>query len=455
MFEQLFSDRPHVELLQWLARGSLKQNLLRAIRLWVWLRALYGDDKDRLWLNERFKFADWRNAFFSPTHPKGDAIPDLHDSSCACARTTADWIFDATTGVSEPEWRQSLQQHDAIPDSTLDELLQSRLFAVTRRSLLADLQILTELGWLKRQGQNYYRVYDLPTRPVAGSSEASDARLNVHDLAFLLNPDLEFIVSSLFKPIRGVRRFFFAVDYIISRNALDRVDDWQDKLRDLWDRTLVPPVKLTYKSASVGSTVECIVYPVCIYYVQRAVYLCAFGQTPRREVDWYNYRLDRIQQMIHLEWEDPGIPQLLRERHSQNILKPDHVQDQMVKAWGFDFYLPRKLMLLRFDREFHDRYIQDTFRHDTFNCVVNYQQVEQLIRQYTPQQQQQQALLTVLKSRSRKDAYYQVYYREVDTNVKMRLRAWRPNGEVLLPWELRQSIAEEVKKEYQLYLGKT
>jgi len=56
----------------------------------------------------------------------------------------------------ELEWRQSLQQHDAIPDMALDELLQRRLFAVTRRSLHADLQILTELGWLKRQ--KYHRV---------------------------------------------------------------------------------------------------------------------------------------------------------------------------------------------------------------------------------------------------------------------------------------------------------
>ena len=55
---ELFGDRPHVELLQWLARGSLKQNLLRAIRLWVWLRALYGDDKDGLLLNDPFTFAD-------------------------------------------------------------------------------------------------------------------------------------------------------------------------------------------------------------------------------------------------------------------------------------------------------------------------------------------------------------------------------------------------------------
>lgn len=76
---------------------------------------------------------------------------------------------------------------------------------------------------------------------------------------------------------------------------------------------------------------------------------------------------------------------------------------------------------------------------------------KQLIRQHTQRQQQQQALLTVLNSRSPQDAYYYAYYREDDTNVKQRLRAWRPKGEVLLPWELRQSIAEEVEKEFQLY----
>ena len=447
MSEQLFCDRPHVELLQWLARGSLKQNLLRAIRLWVWLRALYGDDKDCLCLNKPFTYTDWRDAFFNPTHPKGEAIPNLHDPSCACARTTADWIFDAKTGVLEPEWRQSLQQHDAIPDMALDELLQRRLFAVTRRSLHADLQILTELGWLRRRGQKYHRVHDLPTRPITVNSEPANARLNAYDLA-LLNPDLETIARNLSQPVGGFQRFFLEVDYIISQTNQDQVEDWQDKLRHFWEQMPIPPVKLIYNSAREGCAVECIVYPVCIYYVQRAVYLCAFGQTPRRKVDWNNYRLDRIQQMTHLEWKDRGIPQLLRELYPQNLPSPDYIQEQMAKAWGFDFYLPRKLMLLRFDREFHDRYIQDTFRHDTFNHV-NYQQAERLIRQHA--QKQQQALLTVLKSRPHQDVYYQVYYREGDTNVGMRLRAWRPSSEVLLPWELRQSIAKEVKKEFQLY----
>jgi CRISPR-associated protein (TIGR03985 family) len=119
----------------------------------------------------------------------------------------------------------------------------------------------------------------------------------------------------------------------------------------------------------------------------------------------------------------------------------------MAKAWGFDFYLPSRLMLLRFDREFHDRYIQDTFRHDTFKPVT-YKQAERLIQQHT---QQQQALLKVLQSRPPQDAYYRVYYREGNTDVGLRLRAWRPSGEVLLPWKLRQSIAKEVEKEFQRY----
>ncbi len=450
MSERFFSDRPHVELLQWLARGSLKQNLLRAIRLWVWLRALYGDDKDHLLLNAPFTFADWRDTFFSPTHPRGDAIPTLHDFDCACARTTAAWLFDAKTELPEPEWRQSLQQHDAIPEATLDELLQCRLFAVTRRSLFADLQILTELSWLKRQGQKYYRVPDLPNRPTGRSLELGSTRLSDYGLNFL-KPDLATIAHSLSQPIGGVRRFFLEVDYVVPHTALDRVDDWQDKLRRLWEQNPVPPVQLTYNSAKLGALVKCIVYAVCIYYARRAVYLCAFGQTPTRQGEWYNYRLDRIQKMNDLEWTNPDIPQLLLQRFGQrNLPSPDYIEVQMAEAWGFDFYLPPKPMLLRFDREFHDRYIQGTFRHETFEGV-SYQKAKQLIRQHTQQQQHQQALLTVLNSRSPQDAYYYAYYREDDTNVKQRLRAWRPKGEVLLPWELRQSIASEVEKEFQLY----
>jgi len=39
----------------------------------VWLRSVYGDD--RLCLTEPFTYADWRDAFFNPTHPKGKKFP--------------------------------------------------------------------------------------------------------------------------------------------------------------------------------------------------------------------------------------------------------------------------------------------------------------------------------------------------------------------------------------------
>jgi CRISPR-associated protein (TIGR03985 family) len=184
--------------------------------------------------------------------------------------------------------------------------------------------------------------------------------------------------------------------------------------------------------------------------VQRAVYLCAFGQTPKQQGEWYNYRLDRIQQITVLNWTDRHIPQRLQQEYQKSSLpNPDYIQEQKSKAWGFDFYQPLKPMLLRFEREFHDRYIRNTFRHDTFKPVT-YKKAEQLIRQFT-QPPQQQTLLTVLKSRSHQDAYYHLFYREGDPNVGQRLRAWRPKGEVLLPWELRQSIAKEVETEFKLY----
>jgi hypothetical protein len=83
MNQLIFSDPPTVELLQWLARGSLKQNLSRAVRLWVWLRLLYGDESERLDLREPFTYFQWRDAFFSPTHPKGEEIPQ-HRDQCIC-----------------------------------------------------------------------------------------------------------------------------------------------------------------------------------------------------------------------------------------------------------------------------------------------------------------------------------------------------------------------------------
>lgn len=446
--EEILNIFPEIEVLQWLARGSLKQNLPRAIRLWVELRSLYGEEEVRLKLPNPFTFPDWRDAFFSSTHPKGEN-PQFHDSGCACAKTTREWLFSVEGGISEAEWRRSLQQHDAISDAILDELLQRRLFAVTRRSLQGDLYVISELGWLQRQGQKYYRAMQFPPLPLSRSTH-SQGDFFSRDRFTFLHPDLEWTVQNFSDRSLQGQRFFLEVDYIVGQTRQDRVEDWQQQLKQLWQSSPIALVQLTYRSAKVGEPVQCIVYPVCLYYVRRSLYLCAFGATPTQQGEWYNYRLDRISSMTALNWEAVAIPQSLRECYPDRLPTPDTVRAQMELAWGFDFYEPAQPLLLRFEREFHDRYIQGTFRHDTFKPVT-YRKAKQLIRSETPKQHQKE-LLAVLEARSPDDAYYSARVRRGDPNVLQRLRAWRPHGEVLLPWELRQDLAKEVAREAQLYL---
>lgn len=438
--EQIFSDVPQVELLQWLARGSLKQNLLRAIRLWVWLRSLYGEGQDHVFLEDGFTLADWKTAFFGSTHPKGETIPDFHDPNCHCAKTTAEWLFDAKTGLNQETWKRSLLSHVNI--SNLDEILQKRLFGVTRRSLQADLQILVELGWLENREQKYHRVQYLPSRPIT-------TKLNNHELNFLNQEDLAEIAENMSQKIGGVQRFFLKLDYVVT--AIDEVGNWQYELRKIWEKTPIPPVNLIYRSARIRDTIECLVYPVCIYYVQRAVYLCAFGESPDRKTDWYNFRVDRIENITPIAWTNSAIPQNLQQRyHQRNLPNPEEIELQMDKALGFDFYLESRLMLLRFERDYHDRYIKDTSRHKTFK-LISYQKAKSLIQSSVINSEQKVELLRVLANRSQKDAYYTLQYRHGDYNVTMRLRAWRPRVEILLPYDLRQKVTADIVKEIGLY----
>jgi CRISPR-associated protein (TIGR03985 family) len=125
----------------------------------------------------------------------------------------------------------------------------------------------------------------------------------------------------------------------------------------------------------------------------------------------------------------------------------------MSRAWGFDFYLPSQRLLLRFERKFHDAYIAGTVRHDTFTQIT-YEEAIAQIHEHAPGHDAE-TLLTAMAQKSRHDAYYRAKYRSDlnthDTNVKQRLRAWRPYLEVILPISLRQIMAAEVAAEYQIY----
>ncbi|MCT7993369.1 TIGR03985 family CRISPR-associated protein [Laspinema olomoucense] len=450
MIYPTFYAPPTVELLQWLARGSLKKNFLKAVRLWVHLQLLYGESDSRLRMVHPFTYADWRDTFFTDSHPRGESIPPLHDGDCPCGRSAAWWLFDEVRGCSEWEWRESLAQTACIPDN-LEELLESRLFGLTRRSLAADLTTLAELGCLKKGHRSQYeKVQNWPRGMIACSPAFTPSERAI--TYNFLQPDLAAIADNLSQELGGYPRFFLQVEYVVPKTTLDAIDDLQEELKQLWQQHPIPPVLLTYNSAKLERMVECAVYPVCIYYVQRAVYLVGFGRNPPGEVNWYNYRCDRIDNLEPLLWNDPRIPQqLILDYQNQTLPTPDYIQDQMSQGWGFDFYQPKLLMLLRFDPRHHRRYIEDTERHETFE-FVSYKQAEQLIKQEASPEEGQE-LLNILNQRSETDAYYQAFYREGDPNVLMRLNAWRPYVEVFLPWKLKERMARDVGREWGFYGG--
>ncbi len=440
MSEIFFDTLPPLEVLQWLAQGALRQNFLLAVRLWVWGRFFYGTEGRSP--SDPFTYAQCRDLLLTATHPRDDTLPLGHDPDCLCAQTASQLLFQGARAAEVQQWRAIAQHH--IEAEKLTQVLARRPFAVTRRSLAHDLKLLVQLGGLTAEGSTYRRVQTWPKVAIAPSSSTPAIDQ--------LHPDLATIMHNLSLQTEDGARFFLHLDYVVPEAATDAVDQWHEHLREVWQDDPIPPIHLTYRSARARQTVTAVVYPVCAYYVRRAVYLCGFN--PDLEHHWYNYRLDKIQDFTPLAWSDPTVPAALNAQHRNGSLPtPGYVEEQMSRAWGFDFYLPSQRLLLRFERKFHDAYIAGTVRHDTFTQITYEEAIAQIHQNATGHNVE--TLLTAMAQKSRHDAYYRAEYRSDlnthDTNVQQRLRAWRPYLEVILPVSLRHIMAAEVATEYQIY----
>ncbi len=499
MKREVFNYPPTVEVLKLLTPGSLKQNLAKAVRLWVILRSIYGDDGDevKLELTEEFTFLEWRYLFFLDVkkHHLRDKAPILHHEECRCTTKLTDWLFLSNLSLEKSKWCWSFQQYYSIQDDELDNLLltgminttksskqehnsvdtnhqkkshrfskslsDGRLFAVTSRNLKDhDFQSLVNLGWLKikklKEQDTYLKIDEFPQFFL---TRLEDVETQSEQFT---NEELSAFNNSLSQPINGIQRFFIHAEYIIHPQLYNRVELLQKKLKNIWMQDKVTLVKLTYQSAKLfQDTVDCIVYPVCIYYYQRAPYLFAYGQTPKQDenkpwskIDWYDYRLDRILQLNELQKniDEVNIPKHFVDKcQGKYPPTPDNIKDKMSAAWGFDIYKPQELLVLRFEQYFYGNYILGTERDEMFT-KISQQQVETLVKTYTfPASIEQKNLLSIVQSRSHSDTYCKVDYRKDDNNIIMRLRAWGQNVEVILPWDLRQRMKKDIEATYKLY----
>jgi CRISPR-associated protein (TIGR03985 family) len=475
-----------------------------AIRLWVMLRSLYGNGDDPIYLNglgERFGYADWRDRFFLEINPhhQGDRIAVVHHSQCPCHQTIADWLFDPETGIvesrwradfvrhyslshaemervlnpvdwvyapteglSEAQWRRSLQQRYQLSKSELHTLARTveypererhknRPFAVSRKTLKKDLKTLVSLGWLRAENYQYRKVQEFPPLAISNSyilPSLSDFSV----MGQFLQGDLADFVEKFGLPINGVHRFFLHVEYIIPGQLYNRVEQLQNQLKRIWSEVPVPPIRLSYRSSKLyQDEVKCLVYPVCIWYFQRAPYLFAYGQIPSDEtqIGWYDYRLDRIENLQQLSWDSSEILSPLRSWEKTPI-PPEKISEWMSEALGFEFYQSAESMVLRFDRYFYNNYIAGTERDSLFQ-KLSHQQTLSLVRKASLSLEEKREIESAVQSRLSQDAYRRVNYRTGDNNVIMRLRAWGQNVEVILPWDLRQRMRTDLAASWKWY----
>ncbi len=465
-----FDYPPTVELLDYLALGGLGQpgNLQKAVRLWVMLRSLYGDLEISLPTDQQgwFSNAQWREACVQP---------ELR------AKSLRQWLFAEATGIDETHWRQSLITRSGVTADRWLELFGDRAspptaagaatcpFQVADRTLRNDFVTLEKLGWLTARGaasqRRYRKVQQFPQFPWLS------ATLELTTAHFIPN-DLAMVADHFPQPINGVQRFILDVEYIVSQSVSQQVDRLLQDLKSLWQQTPVPPVQLTYRSIRYYETeFELITYPVCIYYFQRAPYLFAFGQTPQPQSphtsadaasrpNWYDYRLDRILSLQALSWADPdlpgswqvspSLPQRLPPLFAEKT--PTWVEREVAAALGVEIHRPIAPLLLRFERYFYGNYIANTERAKLF-LEMDFEQAEQRFQADPETQHQGLSLAQWFRDRPRhkSSVFCGAQHRLGDNNVVMRLRAWGPNVEVLLPLSLRQRMTDDLQETWTLY----
>lgn len=475
-------------LLHWLSGGLLSSRLLRTVRLWDCLRDFYSPASSvtEPWASEpwteAFSYPEWRDRRFAPSHDTHElATPDqivapCQGTTCLCQRSGLDLLWGE---VAPPKsWIQEVAHLAHLSPEALEEVLRQAPFAVVHRVLRNDLKALVQQGFLDRPRRGYYQCRPPQALPTPAIQES--AALSPHPLASLsdaqgwdmfhalesvafLQPSLEPVIRQIWEHqtqqaqgtlrVPMAQRIFFEVNYIFAEADLDRVDTYQSQLEQLWQSPAGGVVQFESWLPHCQSAAQATVYPVCIHYTRRAKYLSAYGANADQSWGWHNYRLDRIQSPLLrvLPWGDPAIPDALRELwRSGGLPQPEDVRDSLEEAWGFNFYLPKSPMILRFNRRFAQDYVIQTQRHPTFQ-VIPYAQILGWLRESLGSDANLTDIQELLVRRSPEDVYFRAWVRLMDINLVMRLREWRPAGEVLFPLKLRGRMLEEMELEAKSY----
>lgn len=285
------------------------------------------------------------------------------------------------------------------------------------------------------------------------------------------------VLATTSDSLKQKKRFFIKLQHIVNKKNKDKIGNIILQLKEVWEEKEISLIKINYESSSLEKEVELIVYPLYLFYNKRGIYLTGFGSMPDfpSKINYYNYRLDHIlsqeeknKYITILNWDEdnPDIHwQLIEKKEELQSQNSEKLYQQLHKALGVDLHRKIKTMLLRFPKTFHDYYIKESKRHETFeqlNIDKNQQWKKQLKEKFqetkTEIKSEDMQFINDIIEANPDDAYYTMNYRhgeeggdKVEADVIMRLRAWGYNVEVLLPSDLRKRMREDMKKTWELY----
>ncbi|WP_030008321.1 TIGR03985 family CRISPR-associated protein [Picosynechococcus sp. NKBG042902] len=475
-------ENPTPLLLHRLSGGQLINRFERSIRLWYMVQQMYGNDgqKWRSQITEPFRYKDFSEKLFASSHnldttAKREELSQLcANTSCICQQSALE-ILQLTAPTKRQRWLKEVSLFSGLDTAELTKRLEIYPFRVSHRSLQMDLKMLEELGWLKSIERGSYGFIPEdqlpnPERDTHSSPGNDDDRESVdfahilEDIAFLqghLHLRLDELETQLkHRQVLSLlpRRILVHFEHIIpeDHHTSDRIGDHQACLEKLWRSPKGGIVRFRYRVfREQGREADVIVYPVCLHYVRRAKYLSAYGIDPWGKVAWYNYRLDAIASSLEvLPQGSELIPETLRQMSRQNNLPTtEDIVEALLAAWGFDFYLPKLYLILRFPEAFERWYVRDSYRHETFQRLDPGQlrQVLDNPELVAPQERQQIEALLARYSDTDNHIFYGVWVRWPDPNLVLRLRDWGPNGEVIAPLVVRHHLRDEVRIQSNFY----
>lgn len=445
----------NLDSLRHLADGRFADRFEQSLRLLWILHHLYGDEL----FPKNFGYTHVYRSLFSPRHPYTSPKELCQDLNCVC-QYSLKVVLQKLPPADQEVLPKLLEKNESEWKNLLEK---TRPFHQSRRTYNNDLNRLVELGWIEkrsncdRRDPKKFRLFPEESWPRVELDSGSRPEKLVqffdllNDLAFLdaRIPVLLEDLQERYAPSQE-QRFFYRVDFIVNEELAEIVDDLQQQLSALWQKQPVLPVRFIYNTRTREDRLI-ITYPVCLFYARRAKYLSAYGQTPTGEIGWYHFRLDRMHDLKSLAWSSPQVPFELRQLYETEALpSPDQVTAGWEQAWGTDFYLPKALLILRFPADFAQRYVINTRRHESFQQIA-YDKIPSLLLKAIPDPQERQKILTILQNRSREDAYFRAWVRVGDRDLTMRLRDWRPNGEVIAPLTIREQMRQEARQELQTY----